>query len=188
LMQRPTVLEGILVALAASLLISPLIFMLRLVLGTVLAWNATIVVLAYGYIVYLLAQRGRSAGRITLALLSLLVFVSSLLLELRWPALVLVAVGLIWGVRTCVYSRSLVTALLHGGLCLLSLGAALWAYAYSGSLALAVWSFFLLQAAGVLVPPCLTQQTTDAEGAAGEQQTDSFTLAYQAAQKAFSRW
>jgi hypothetical protein len=183
-MQRPTVLEGILVALAASLLISPLIFMLRLVLGTVLAWNAAIVVLAYGYIVYLLAKRGSSAGRITLALLSLLVCVTSLLLEPRWPALVFVAVGLIWGVRTCVYSRSLVTALLHAGLCLLSLGAALWAYAHSGSLALASWSFFLLQAAGVLVPPCLTQQTTDA----GEQQVDSFTLAYQAAQKALSRW
>ena len=115
-------------------------------------------VLAYGYIVYLLAKRGRSAGRITLALLSLLVFVASLLLELRWPALLLVAVGLIWGIRACVYSRSLVTALLHGGLCLLGLGAALWAYAHSGSAALASWSFFLLQAAGVFVPPRLAQQ------------------------------
>jgi hypothetical protein len=187
-MQRPTVLEGILVALAASLLISPLIFMLHLALGAVLAWKAAIVVLAYGYIVYLLAKRGRSAGRITLALLSLLVFVASLLLELRWPALLLVTVGLIWGIRAGVYSRSLVTALLHGGLCLLGLGAALWAYAHSGSLTLASWSFFLLQAAGVFVPPRLTQRTPGAEPAAGEQQVDSFILAYQAAQKAFSRW
>jgi hypothetical protein len=187
-MQRPTVLEGILVALAASLLISPLIFMLRLALGTVMAWKAAIVVLAYSYIVYLLAKRGRSAGCITLALLSWLVFVAGLLLELRWPSLLLVAVGLIWGMRACVYSRSLVTALLHGGLCLLGLGAALWAYAHSGSAALASWSFFLLQAAGVFVPPRLAQQTTEAERAAGEQQVDSFILAYQAAQRAFSRW
>jgi hypothetical protein len=187
-MQRPTVLEGILVALAASLLSSPLIFVLRLVLGAVLAWKVALVVLAYGYIVYLLARCGRSAGRITLALLSLLVFVASLLLELRWPSLVLVAVGLIWGVRACVYSRSLVPALLHGGLCLLGLGAALWAYAHSGSLALASWSFFLLQAAGVFVPLRLAQQTPEIERAAGEQPVDSFILAYQAAQKAFSRW
>ena len=187
-MQRPTVLEGILVALAASLLISLLIFMLRLALGAVLAWKTATVVLAYGYIVYLLARRGRSAGRLTLALLSLLVCVACLLLEPHWPALLLVAVGLIWGVRACVYSRSLVAACLHGGLCLLGLGVALWAYAHSGSAALASWSFFLLQAAGVFVPPRFPQQTPEAEGAAGEQQVDSFILAYQAAQKAFSRW
>jgi hypothetical protein len=169
-------------------LISPLIFMLRLALGTTLGWKTAIVVLAYSYIVYLLARRGRSAGRLTLALLSLLVFVACLLLELRWSSLLLMAVGLIWGVRACVYSRSLLAAGLHGGLCLLGLGAALWAYAHSGSAALASWSFFLLQAAGVFVPPRLAQQTPETERAAGEQQVDSFILAYQAAQKAFSRW
>jgi hypothetical protein len=187
-MQRPTVLEGILVALAASLLISPLIFMLRLALGAALGWKTAIVVLAYGYIVYLLARRGHSAGRLTLALLSLLVLAAGLLLELRWSSLLLVAVGLIWGVRACVYSHSLVVAGLHGGLCLLGLGAALWAYTHSGSAALASWSFFLLQAAGVFVPLRLTSQATAAEGTAGEQQVDRFTLAYQAAQKAFRRW
>ena len=138
-------------------------------------------------VVYLLAQRGSTVGRTTLAVFSLLVLLASLAFEARWSTVLLVAVGLIWGMRACAYSRSLIAALLHGGICLLGLGAALWAYAPSGSMALASWSFFLVQAAGVFVPARLTRQPPEAGRVAGGRESDDFVLAYQAAQKALSR-
>lgn len=185
-MQRPTVLEGILVALVVSLAASPVVFLLSLVLGTVMAGKAVIAVMAYAYILYLLAQSGRTTGRVTLAVLSLLALLASLVLEARWTTVVLVAVALIWSIRACTYSRSLVVGLLHGGLCLLGLGAALWTYTHSGSLVLAVWSFFLLQALFVYVPPRLAQQPAATGGIAG-QEVDSFVQAHQAAQTALGR-
>jgi hypothetical protein len=186
-MQRPTLLEGILVALVVSLAASPVVFLLSLLLGTVMAGKAVIVVIAYAYIVYLLAQSGRTAGRTTLAVLSLLVLLASVVFAARWTTVVLVAVALIWGIRACTYSRSLVVWLLHGGLCLLGLGAALWAYTHSGSIVLAVWSFFLLQALFVCVPPRLAQQPVEEGDVAGGQDVDGFVRAHQAAQKALDR-
>jgi hypothetical protein len=152
-----------------------------------MAGKAAIVVMAYAYIVYLLAKRGRTAGRTTLAVLSLLALLASLAFGARWSTVVLVAVALIWGIRACTYSRSLVAGLFHGGLCLLGLGAALWAYTHSGSIILAVWSFFLLQALFVCVPPRLAQQPAAEGSVAGGQEVDGFVRAYQAAQQALGR-
>src|SRR6266511_1791869 len=94
-MQRPTLLEGILVALVVSLAASPVVFVLSLLLGPAMAGKAVIVVIAYAYIVYLLAQSGRTDGRTTLAVLSLLALLASVVLEARWTAVVLVAVELL---------------------------------------------------------------------------------------------
>jgi hypothetical protein len=186
-MQRPTLLEGILVACVAGLVTSPVMFTLRPWLGAAVAWKACIAVLASAYIVYLLARRGKTAGRITLAVLSFLTVLASLVFEMRWPSVLLVAMALIWGTRSYTYGGSLVAALLHGVLCLLGLGAALWAYTYSGSLALASWSFFLTQAAFTFVPPYLTRQPPPGERVTGDQESDDFVLAHQAAQKALAR-
>ena len=61
-MQRPTLLEGIFVALVASLAIGPLIAVLHIGLGAVMAWKGALIVVAYTYIVYLLARRGKMPG------------------------------------------------------------------------------------------------------------------------------
>jgi hypothetical protein len=175
------------VALLASLVASPLVFGLRLVLGVSMAWKAAIVLLASAYIVYLLARSSRTASRTTFAVLSVLVLLASLGFEIRWSVVALIAVALIWGIRAYAYSQSLVVTLLHGGICLLGLSAALWAYAHSGSIALASWSFFLMQAAFGLVPPRLAGRILAEGSVTGEQEVDSFVLAYQAAQKALGR-
>lgn len=148
-MQRPTLFAGILVALIAGMVVGPVVFALSLMLGASMAWKTAIVVMAYAYIVYLLAESSRTAGRTTLAVLSLLVLLASLVYAVQWSLVALIAMALMGGIRAYAYSQSLVAALLHGGICLLGLGAALWAYAHSGSIALASWSFFLMQAAFV---------------------------------------
>ncbi len=186
-MQRPTLLEGICVALVASLTIGPLIAVLHLGFSAVMAWKGALVVVAYTYIVYLLARRGKMPGRTVLALLSLLICLACLVLEVRWPTLALVAMALVAGIRAYAYSQSLVPGLLHAGLCLLGLGAALWTYAHSSSLALASWSFFLVQAIFALLPTRLGQQPHQESHAPGSQEVDDFVVAHQAAQKALSR-
>jgi hypothetical protein len=186
-MQRPTLLEGIFVALIASLAIGPLLAVLRLGLGAVMAWKGALVIVAYTYIVYLLTRRGNMPGRTLLALCSLLTCLACLVLELRWPTLALVALALVWGIRAYAYSQSLVPALLHGGLCLVGLGAALWTYAHSSSLALACWSFFLTQAIFPWLPRRLGPPPHQEPYAPGSQEGDDFVAAHQAAQKALSR-
>jgi hypothetical protein len=186
-MQRPTLLEGICVALVASLAIGPLIAVLHLGLGTVMAWKGALVVVAYTYIVYLLIRCGKRPGRTVLALLSLLVCLACLVVAVHWSTLALVVMALVGGMRAYVYSPSLVPGLLHGGLCLLGLGTALWTYTHSSSLALASWSFFLVQAMFVLLPTRLGQQPHKAPHAPGSQEVDDFVVAHQAAQKALRR-
>lgn len=186
-MQRPTLLEGIFVALVAGLGVGPLLAVLRLGLGAAMAWKGALVIVAYSYIVYLLTRRGKMPGRTILATCSLLICLACLVLELRWPTLALVALALVWGIRAYAYSHSLVPALLHGGLCLLGLGAALWTYAHSSSLALASWSFFLMQATFTFLPTRLGQRPQQEQHALGSQEMDDFVVAHQAAQKALSR-
>ena len=183
-MQRPTLFEGIVVALVISLLASPLGYMLRLWMGGAMGGKVWIVVIAYAYIVYLLAQSPKPVGRTLLAGLSALALLGSLALETRW--VVLAAMALIAGIRACVYSRSLLAALLHGSLCLFGFGTALWAYWQSGSLILATWSFFLLQALFVCLPSRLRSPAGAPQKEADEEE-DGFRKAYQAAQQALAR-
>src|SRR4051794_16677685 len=157
-MQRPTLLEGVLVALVLSLLAAPLVALLHSLIGSLLAWNAVVVAMAYTYICYLLVQRGRTSGRVTLGLLALIVLLAGIVLDLRLTSMLLLCMALIWGIRSFAYSRSLVSAVLQGVVCVLGCGAALTVYGHSGSLALAIWSFFLVQAAFVLIPARLTQR------------------------------
>jgi len=185
-MQRPTLLAGIVVASVVSLAVSPAVLFLSLLLGPVMAGKALVGVMAYAYIVYVLAQSGRRVGRTTLAVLSLLALLASVMLAARWTTVLVVAVALIWGTRASTSSRSPVAWLLHGGLCLLGLSAALWAYKHSGSIVLAVWSFLLLQALWVYVPARLARQPVE-ESVAGGQEEDGFVRAHQAAQKALDR-
>jgi hypothetical protein len=182
-MQRPSVFEGIGVALVISLIASPLGSMVSLWRGGPMGGKLCLVAITYIYIVYLLTQSPKHTGRTLLAVLSALALMGSVLLETRW--VVLVAMALIAGIRACAYSRSLLPGLLHGGLCLLGLGAALWAYRHSGSLMLTVWSFFLLQALFVWIPLRLRSPAATTPGEAGEE--DGFIKAHQAAQQALAR-
>ncbi len=181
-MTRPTVMEGVLVALLGSVVMGPLALSLGLLLGPALAAQASVAVLVYAYILYTLARSGRTTGRVTLALLSAMLLLGSVAWATRWSTVVLLAVALLWAVRACVASRSLVAAGLHGLLCLLGLAAGLWTSRHSSNSALAVWSFLLIQALGGLIPPCLPRSTARPHGV--HREADPFVAAHQAAQQA----
>ena len=88
-MQRPTLLEGVLVALVLSLLAAPVVALLHSLIGSLLAWKAVVVAMAYTYICYLLVQRGRTSGRVTLGLLALIVLLAGVVLDLRLTSMLL---------------------------------------------------------------------------------------------------
>ena len=186
-MRRPTLLESILVALVLSLGVSPLVVFVQLAVGGLLAWKLGVVVLAYSYMCYLLARSGRRSGRVTLGLLALTVLLVSLVFNLRFPTILLLCVTLMWAVRSFAYSRSLVSALLQGGVYVLGCGAALIVYGHSGSLALAIWSFFLVQAAFVLIPAQFIRRSATPSGTTLGGAPDGFGLAYHAAEQALER-
>jgi hypothetical protein len=186
-MHRPTLLEGVLVALLLSLSVSPLVVFVQLVIGSLLAWKIAVMTMAYTYMCYLLARSGRRSGRVTLGLLALAVLLASLLFNLRFPTILLLCVTLIWVMRSFAYSRSLVSAVLQGGVCVLGGGAALMVYGHSGSLALALWSFFLVQAAFVLIPAQCTRRSTAPSSTTLGGAPDDFGRAYHAAEQALER-
>ena len=123
----------------------------------------------------------------TLGLCALAVLLAALLLSVRMTTLLLVALTLIWGIRSFAYSRSLVAAALQGGVCLLGCGAARLVLAHSGHLALALWSFFLVQATFVLIPTRLTRRLAVPRCKAMTGLPDGFMHAYQAAEQALGR-
>jgi hypothetical protein len=186
-MHRPTLLEGVLVALVLSLSVSPLIALVQLAVGSLLAWKLGVMAMAYTYICYLLRRSGRRSGRLTLGLLALTVLLAGLVCNLRFPAILLLCVTLIWGVRSFAYSRSLVSTVLQGIVSGLGCGAALMMYGHSGSLALAIWSFFLVQAAFVLIPAQGIRRPAVALGPTPGSPPDGFGRAYHAAEQALER-
>jgi hypothetical protein len=186
-MHRPTLLEGVLVALVLSLSVSPLVVIVRLAVGSPLAWKMVVVGIAYAYICYLLARSGRRSGRVTLGLLALMALLASLMGNLRLPTVLLLCVMLIWALRSFAYSRSLVSAVLQGVVCILGCGAALMVYGRNGSLALALWSFFLVQATFVLIPAHYRRRPAPSGGVTPGGATDGFARAYQAAEQALER-
>src|SRR5499426_3294095 len=99
-MHRPTLLEGILVALVLSLSVSPLVVFVQLAVGSLLAWKIGVMVLAYTYMCYLLTRSGRRSGRVTLGLLALAILPVSIVFNLRFPTILLLCVTLIWAVRS----------------------------------------------------------------------------------------
>lgn len=187
-MARPTVLTGIGMALVSSVAVSPLAMSLTLLLGTALAGKMVVVLLAYAYILYLLASSGRRSGRVTLALISGGLLLGAVLWVPRWSSLVYGAVVLLWSVRVCLSSRSILVAGLHGLVCLMGLGASVWAYQHTGSPALAVWCFFLLQALGNAIPPSWPQRPGSTATPGTPVADDPFVPAYQAAQRALQHW
>jgi hypothetical protein len=186
-MHRPTLLEGVLVALVLSLSVSPLVVFVQLAIGSLLAWKIAVMGIAYTYMCYLLARSGRRSGRMTLGLLALTVLLASLVFNLRLPTILLLCVMLMWAMRSFAYSRSLVSVVLQGVVCVLGCGAALMVYGHSRSLALAIWSFFLVQAAFVFIPAQFIRRPATPGHATLGSAPDDFERAYHAAEQALER-
>ena len=95
---------------------------------------------------------------------------------------IIVHVSAVWLIRSLYFYSSILPALMDLGLNLLSTAVAFWAISHSGSLFLAIWCFFLMQALFVLIPPVVGHQRN--HGNAAYRGTDNFEQARRRAETA----
>jgi len=159
---RPTFLEGAAVALALSLAGGAAQVLLGVLLLSSRVLPLTVALVGLGYLLYLLHRAGHRAGRVSALLTWFIATAGTLVIApgLMPPAQLM----LLWAVRALYLQRGPLAALADLGLFGLGLGAALWAAAASGSLALALWCFFLVQA---LFPSIPSARRGRADHAAG---------------------
>jgi hypothetical protein len=184
-MTRPSFIEGVLVALAASLAAGALFSTLTLALRSASALRWVIALVGLGYVLYLLGRSGARVGRVSTVLVWTLVSGAALALPLPLAPFVLLQGGMVWLIRSLYFHAGLAAALADLGLALLGLSAAVWAATQTGSLALAAWSLFLVQALFGLIPSGLAR--TAPGPLAGAQSDDAFERAHRGAEAALRR-
>jgi hypothetical protein len=186
-MNKPHLIQGVFLAFGLSA-VAMLAMMARWALPLPLTLQGLVALLTGGYILSLLASQGARVGRITLGTLAAGILLAATSLGLSATAMILLAIGLIWLVRSLLYYGSLLSAVLDGVLCAVSLGGALGAAMLSGSLVVAVWSFFLAQALWVCIPTSLARfgrkRDTGQAEAEPHSPSDAFAQAYRAADQA----
>ena len=181
-MKQPTFLEGVSVAIAASLAGSMLYTAMEVVLPGIPVLRLLIAGISLAYVVYLLSRSPERVGRITAA--AAWVIVAVVLWYTHPPLLlyVLVHLGTLWIIRSLYFYSSALSALADLGLNGLSLAAAIWAVTRTGSVFLGIWCFFLVQALFVLIPKSVNRKP--GTGQAGHESDDRFQHAYRVADAA----
>jgi hypothetical protein len=81
------------------------------------------------------------------------------------PLYVLIHVGAIWLVRSLYFYAGALPALFDLGLSALSISAFIWAVSRTGSVFLATWCFFLVQALFVVIPATLKKRPREIKAA-----------------------
>ncbi len=181
-MGKTSLLHGILAACLLSAFSTPLWLGLQWLGGVGL--TGLIAALGLGYIAYLLAASPSRRGRVILGVGSVIILLGTCIVNPTAGVASLLAVGMIWLVRSVLYHSGLFLALWDGALCAVSIICALGTALSTHSLWLTVWVFFLLQALFV----CLPQQfATPRHGRSGRSplgQDDAFARAHRAAEDA----
>lgn len=183
-MNRPSFLEGVLVALVASLLGSLLYAVLVPTLPGGLVLRLLITAIALGYVIYLLRRSPERVGRITVLAAWSLAAGAIWLTGTPLALYLALHLGLVWLIRSLYFYSSMLSALADLGLSGLSLAATIWAASHSQSLFLGIWCLFLVQALFAVIPASM-QRNGGATPA--HQGHDHFEDAYQAAETALRR-
>jgi len=154
-MKRPTFVHGAIVAAVLGFSASAVVATLTPFVGLGAVLRLTIPALGLAYLLYLFSRSDERTGRVTTILLW------SALAAITWwvapplPLYLLIHVGAIWLVRSLYFYAGVLPALMDLGLSTLSVSATVWAITRSGSVFLATWCFFLVQALFVTIPPAV---------------------------------
>jgi hypothetical protein len=141
---RPGFLEGVGVAAVLALAGGALFALLAVAFGQSASASLTVTAVGAAYLGYLCARSSEPTGRVTLALIWAAVSMPVLVLV---PALSAAAQpALLWLARVVLLRRGPIGAGAEASLVLIGLGGAIWALTATGSVAAALWTFFLVQA------------------------------------------
>ncbi len=151
--KRPSFFHGVIVAAVLGFLASAVVAALTPFLGLGTVVRLVIPALGLAYLLYLFSRSPERVGRVTtIALWSALAVVAWWLAP-PLPLYLLIHVGAVWLVRSLYFYAGIVPALMDLGISALSVSATVWAITRSGSVFLATWCFFLVQALFVTIPP-----------------------------------
>jgi hypothetical protein len=175
--------HGLGAALALSLVGAALFAALGPWVGMRTALRTVIALLGLAYVLYTIGRSGERVGRITTVGGWAAVATGAWLLEPPLAGYVLVHVGLMWLVRSLYHYAGVLPSLADLALALLGAAFAAWAAQRSGSVWLALWCFFLVQAFHVLIPPMLATRAASAF----PHSDDAFSRAHRAAEAAVRR-
>jgi hypothetical protein len=143
--------------------------------------RGVIAALGLAYVLYLVGRSGERVGRVTTVACWALGAGAAWAAGLPLVTFVLVHVGLVWLVRSLYYYSGVLPAAIDFGLSLLGTAFAVWAAQRTGSLGLALWCFFLVQAFHLFIPESVRPRSTRSEA------DDAFARAHRAAESAVRR-
>ncbi len=157
-MKRPSFIQGVIVAAVLGFFASAVVAALTPFVGLGTVVRLVIPALGLAYLLYLFSRSTERLGRVTT-----LTFWSVLAAVTWWfapplPLYLFIHVGAIWLVRSLYFYSGLVPALMDLGISTLSVSATVWAITRSGSVFLATWCFFLVQALFVTIPPSMQRK------------------------------
>ena len=151
-MNKPGVFDGI----TAALLIALATGIASLVLGSFFSQSTLVGVLLHAavlaYLVYLLRRARARVGKLIVMAAWAVLAAFNWLLPVPLFEQILLLAALIWLVRSLYFHASLLNSVLDLGLVSFGLAVGAWAALNTGSLAAALWSFFLVQALFCWIP------------------------------------
>ncbi len=157
-MKRPTFFHGVVVAAVLGFFASAIVATLTPFLGLGAVVRLVIPLLGLAYLLYLLNRTAERVGRVTTITLWTAMAAITWWVAPPLPLYLMVHVGTIWLVRSLYFYSGVMPALMDLGLGALSVSAAVWAITRSGSVFLATWCFFLVQALFVAIPPAVQRK------------------------------
>jgi len=157
-MKRPNFFQGVIAAAVLGFFASAVVATLTPFVGLGAVVRLVIPLLGLAYLLYLLNRSAERLGRVTT-----LTFWTAMSAVAWWaapplPLYLLIHVGAVWLIRSLYFYSGVVPALMDLGLNALSVSAAVWAISRSGSVFLATWCFFLVQALFVTIPTALPRK------------------------------
>ncbi len=179
-MKRPSFFQGVVVAAILGFFASAVVATLTPFVGVGAVTRIVIPVLGLAYLLYLFSRSKERTGRVTTLFLWTVLAVVTWWMAPPLPFYLLIHVGAVWLVRSLYFYSGILPALMDLGLSTLSISATVWAITRSGSVFLATWCFFLVQALFVSIPPSVKHRvrTDDAP------QNESFERARRQADEA----
>ena len=182
-MKGPSILQGIVFAVIASLASGVAGELLPMLFSSSLSSLLIVITLSLAYLLFLLKRSRSRQGRIVTIALWLTISLGGWLLGLSLIAQILLQLSMIWIIRSLYFHTSLFAALLDLILVVMASAAGVWAILQTGSFIAAVWCFFLAQSLFVAIPDITTRKRTTPTADTDDQFQNAHRIAQEAVRK-----
>lgn len=184
-MRNATFMEGVVIALIASIVAAALFTLMSSMFVGGSLFMFLVSGLSFFYILYLLVRSKERTGRVTAVIAWSVVTLFSLALISSVILFVSIQLFMIWLMRSLYFYNSVFSALTDLFMTAMSMVVAMWALTVTGSLFLTFWSFFLVQALFVYIPKnFINKGKTESSH---EAEHDKFEYAFHAAEAAVEK-